>query len=106
MVTMEHIEEICRDIVNQFQPIKILLFGSYAAGNPTLHSDVDLLVILPFDGRPFHKSLEILNSINPRFPVDLLARRPDDTERRYSEGDPLIRDAIDNGKVMYERNDL
>jgi predicted nucleotidyltransferase len=68
-----------------------------------MHSDVDLLVILPFEGRPFHKALEILNEVNPGFPVDLLARRPDDAKRRYDEGDPLIREAIDKGKVMYER---
>ncbi len=105
MVTMEEIEELCRRIVSQFQPLRILLFGSYATGHPTVHSDVDLLVILPFDERPFIKSLEILNKANPEFPVDLLACRPDDTARRYEEGDPLIREAIDSGKVLYERND-
>jgi hypothetical protein len=59
---------------------------------------------LPFEGKSFRKSLEILNRLNPRFPIDLLARRPDDTARRYAEGDPLIREALDRGKVLYERN--
>ena len=36
--------------------------------------------------------------------VDLLARRPEDTARRYEEGDPLIREALDRGKVLYERH--
>jgi hypothetical protein len=31
------------------------------------------------------------------------AGRPDDTERRYREADPLIREALDHGKVLYER---
>ncbi len=90
--------------VKDFRPERIILFGSYAYAQPRPDSDVDLLVILPFEGRSFHKSLEILNRIDPRFPIDLLARRPDDTARRYKEGDPLIREALDKGKVLYERN--
>jgi predicted nucleotidyltransferase len=104
MITLEKIEELCRLIVTHFRPLKVLLFGSYAAGTATINSDVDLLVILPFSERPLAKSLEILNKVNPDFPIDLIARRPDDTERRYAEGDPMIRNALDNGKVLYERN--
>lgn len=63
-----------------------------------------LLVILDFEGKCFHKSLEILNRADPRFSVDLIARRPEDVERRYAEGDPLIREAFDNGIVLYERS--
>jgi hypothetical protein len=33
---------------------------------------------------------------------NLLAGRPDDTERRYRKGNPLIREALDRGKVLYE----
>ncbi len=50
------------------------------------------------------KSLEIINRVNPPFAVDLLARRPDDTQRRYAQGDPLIREALDQGRVLYERS--
>ena len=39
-------EQIARD----FNPQKIILFGSYAHGNPTWDSDVDLLVVMPFPG--------------------------------------------------------
>jgi hypothetical protein len=35
--------------------------------------------------------------------VDLLARRPDDTQRGYAQGDPLIREALDQGRVLYVR---
>ena len=63
---------------------------------------MDLLVVLPFEGKNLRKLLEILNRTNPRFRIDLLARRPDDTERRYREGDPLIREVLDRGKVLYE----
>jgi uncharacterized protein len=104
MITEQNIRELCERIVQEFQPEKIILFGSYASGNPTPDSDVDLLVVLPFAGKNFRKSLEILNRTNPFFPIDLLARDPQDTERLYQEGDPLIREALDHGKVLYERH--
>jgi predicted nucleotidyltransferase len=104
MVEFEQITELSSQIAREFQPERIILFGSYAYGTPSADSDVDLLVVLPFDGTGFRKSLEILNRVNPRFPIDLLARRPDDTSRRYAEGDPLIREALDHGKVLYERD--
>jgi predicted nucleotidyltransferase len=104
MIDEQTIQELCNRIVQEFQPERIILFGSYAYGNPTPDSDVDILVVLPFEGKNLYKSLEILNRANPAFPIDLLARRPDDTERRYREGDPLIREALDRGKVLYERH--
>ena len=104
MIEERQIAELTERIVRGFQPEKVILFGSYASGRAHAGSDVDLLVVLPFEGKGFWKSLEILDSISPEFSVDLLARRPDDTARRYAEGDPLIREVLDHGKVLYERN--
>ena len=91
------------EIAQEFQPEKIILFGSHSDGNAEPDSDVDLLVIFPIERSSFWKSLEILNRVNARYSLDLLARRPDDTARRYREGDPLIRAALDHGRVLYER---
>lgn len=98
------IQDLADRIADEYHPDKVILFGSRAYGTPGPDSDVDLLVILPFEGKSFHKSLEILNYLDVRFPLDLIARRPDDTERRYREGDPLIREALDRGKLLYERH--
>ncbi len=101
---MLEISEFAKKVVALFNPQKIILFGSYAYGKPLESSDVDILVIMPFKGKGFRKSLEILQKIDPRFSIDLLARLPEDTERRYQEGDPLIRMALDHGKILYERH--
>jgi predicted nucleotidyltransferase len=104
MVDEKQIAELSERIVQEFHPERIILFGSYAYGQPRPDSDVDLLVLLPFEGKGFYKSLEILNRLSPDFSVDLLARCPEDTARRYAEGDPLIREALDRGKILYERH--
>jgi predicted nucleotidyltransferase len=104
MITMSDIQELGRRIAEACQPERVILFGSYAYGTPTTYSDVDILVILPFEGTGFRKALDILNRVDPAFPVDLLARKPEDVSKRFAEGDPLIREALSQGKVLYERH--
>ena len=44
---------------------------------------------------------KVANRIRAPFPLDLIARRPDDTARRYEQGDPLIHEALDHGQTLY-----
>lgn len=105
MVSMKEIETLGQRIACEFHPQRIILFGSHARGTAGEHSDVDLLVIMRFEGTGFRQSLEILNRLDLRLPIDLIAYRPEDAERRYTEGDPLVREAFDCGKTLYaERN--
>jgi predicted nucleotidyltransferase len=76
MIKYHKIKLLNQEIATKFNPIKIGLFGSYANGKNTEDSDVDILVILPFEKYPFRKAAEMLNATNPDFPVDLLARTP------------------------------
>lgn len=46
MITREDIQATCDDIVCEFAPLQVILFGSYAYGTPTEDSDVDLLVVM------------------------------------------------------------
>jgi predicted nucleotidyltransferase len=103
MVDFKDIQALADKIAEQFHPERIILFGSYATGMAGADSDVDLLVVLPFEGKNFRKSLEIINAVNPMFSADILARRPDDTQWRYRHGDPLVKEAIDHGRTLYER---
>lgn len=104
MVAMNEVEALARRIVEEFDPEKIILFGSHAYGTPKEYSDVDLLVLMSFEGNSFDKATEILERIDHDFYVDVIVRAPDDAVRRYREHDPLIRDAFDRGKVVYARN--
>ena len=85
--------------------MKVVLFGSHAAGTPTRDSDVDLLVILPFTGEPVDRSVEMRMRLRPPFPLDLLVRTPEMIARRLAMGDTFMREIIDRGRVMYERTD-
>jgi len=100
---MNDIQELADRIAREFKPDRIILFGSYARGTAGTDSDVDLLVILPFEGTGFWKSLEILNRVNAPYALDLLTYRPEVVAWRHNQGDPLIRDALDHGRVLHQR---
>jgi uncharacterized protein len=102
MIERENIMQLIQAIINKFQPDKIILFGSYAYGNPQDDSDVDLLVILPYEGSNFRKTWEILNKVQPKFAIDLLVRTPVEVEQRLAWNDFFIREIIEKGKVIYE----
>ena len=76
-VEMSRIKDLALQIAREFGPQRVILFGSYAYGHPTEDSDVDMLVVLPFEGKPVRKAIEIRNKLNPRLPLDLLVRTPE-----------------------------
>lgn len=102
MITTNQIEDFSLRIAKEFKPHRIILFGSYADGKPTPDSDVDLLVIMPFKGRPVEKSVEIRMKLMPEFPLDLLVRTPENVEHRLSMGDFFMQDIIQKGRILYE----
>lgn len=102
MIERQTIHDFCQRVVEIFQPVKIILFGSYAYGKPSFDSDVDLLVILPFTGSSAQKSAEILNQIEPPFAIDLLVRTPEQIQERLELGDFFIQEITQKGEILYE----
>jgi len=102
---MKQIEDFGRQIGDEFGAERVILFGSYARGEVTEDSDVDLLVIAPFEGRSVDKSVEIRMKLRPRFPIDLLVRTPEKVQQRIEMGDCFMREILEEGKVLYEAND-
>ena len=105
MVAMNEIKEFGRQIGEEFGAERVILFGSYAKGYASPDSDVDLLVIGPFEGRSADKSVEIRMKLRPHFPVDMLIRTPAKIQQRIEMGDDFIREILEEGKVLYEAGD-
>lgn len=99
---IKRIEELSERIAREFQPERIILFGSHAYGQPSSDSDIDLLIIMPFEGRQSEQAIRILNRLNELAPIDLLVRRPEEIEERLEMGDSFMREIIERGKVLYE----
>lgn len=105
MVTVADIQALADRIGGQFQPEKVILFGSYAHGTARGDSDVDLLVVIPLRGRRARDvRAEISHSSGYQLPLDIVVRDPSDLTRQYREFDPLVRDAVDHGMTLYEQD--
>lgn len=101
-INIADIRKLSRRIAEEYNPDKIILFGSYASGTPTDASDIDLLVVMPFKGKPARKACEIVERVNTTLPVDILVRSPLQVRRRLAWNDFFIADIINKGKTLHE----
>jgi predicted nucleotidyltransferase len=94
-----------RRIARELRPQKIILFGSYAYGNPTPDSDVDLLVVMQSRQTRIERYLSVCRLLRPRpFPVDILVRTPQEIRHSLQSRDFFIQEIVSRGKVLYERS--
>ena len=104
MVEMKEIRDLTSQIAREFNPDRIILFGSHAYGQPGNDSDVDILVVLPFEGKPVRKAIEIRNKVNAGLPLDLIVRTPEQLAERVAQNDWFIREILERGRTLYEAN--
>lgn len=100
-----YIKKLCRRIAEEFHPEKIILFGSQAYGKPRPDSDVDLLVVMQFEGSYFEQAHKIRMRLGLSLPIDLLVRTADELQYRLEIGDRFMKEIVERGKVMYEATD-
>ncbi len=95
-------------IVSELKPEKIILFGSYAYGNPMPDSDVDLLIVMETNGKEKETYRAASMLLYPRqFPVDIIVKTPKEVEDALKGGTDngfFIREIVKKGKVLYDRN--
>ena len=103
MVTRRDIQSVCDDIVREFTPLQVVLFGSYAYGAPTEYSDVDLLVVMPVaKSEARQQEIEIRERLDRPFRLHVLVHSPEDLAYRLAYNDWFLREITEKGAVLYE----
>lgn len=100
----EIISRIVEKIKTQYQPEKIILFGSYAWGNPTKDSDIDLLIVKTVNQKHRQRMLtvrKILSEENALAGIDILVYTQEEISQRLEIGDSFISQILKKGKVLY-----
>ena len=103
LITQSQIEQVKNRIVEKFNPVKIILFGSYANGNPDEESDLDLLIIQRTDlprkeRRPIiRKELRVF-----KLSMDLLIYTPEEVDYWKDTPSAFVTQVLKEGKVLYE----
>jgi uncharacterized protein len=104
MTTAEAIPTITERIVRGFNPLRIILFGSQARGDADARSDVDILVVLDHVENKRKTRVAIRDALAD-LPVckDVVVTTPDEIGRRGDLVGTILRPALREGKVLYER---
>jgi uncharacterized protein len=91
-------------IVSGFHPERIIVFGSYARGEARADSDIDLLVVMP-DGTDRRQTAIAILGVLGGLGVakDVVVTTPDEIARRGDLVGTVLRPALREGKVLYER---
>jgi predicted nucleotidyltransferase len=98
------IRQAVERIAAQFRPDKIILFGSQARGQGGPDSDADLLVVMAVSGSKREQAVQIDLALEGiPIPIDLVVVTPDEVEKYRDSIGTIIREAVREGKVLYER---
>jgi uncharacterized protein len=102
-IPLSAIRRLARQIAERFHPDKIILFGSYAYGQPHEESDVDLMVIMP-TRNVIDQAIRIDLAFERPFSLDVHVRTPYQIKLGLKEGDCdwFLREVMEKGKVLYE----
>ena len=104
MIEKDKISEIVNKIVSGYKPEKIILFGSYATGNPNENSDLDLFVIKETDIPRPQRTVQVRKMIyGSMVPIDLIVYTPKEIEESKNNKFSFVYEVLNNGTTLYER---
>jgi uncharacterized protein len=104
VIDPEVIGQVLERIKERFQPEKIILFGSYARGNATEESDVDVLIVAE-TGLTSKERFSAVSRLLRDYPAsfDVIFKTPEEYERNRGVVNQIVYFADKYGKVVYER---
>lgn len=107
----ENIDKILKEIIeklkSKYNPIKVILYGSYAQGTPRDDSDIDLLILKKTNERRIERFVKVKKIIyNPerKISVSPLIYSPTELNQRLEMGDDFIKEILNKGKILYEKS--
>lgn len=104
MMDEKKIEAVKEKIVRDVSPDKIILFGSYATGEATQESDLDLVVIWESSINQHQRNMKIRRLFPGRdFSLDVFVFTPEEEKKYRNIKGTILYTAFTKGKILYER---
>jgi predicted nucleotidyltransferase len=90
-------------LIENYNPQRILLFGSLATGDVDEWSDVDLVIVKETSQRFLDRIREVLELLHPRVGVDILVYTPEEFDRLTRERAFIQQEIVEKGRLLHER---
>lgn len=100
------LETILHRVVEEYQPEKVILFGSLAWGNPDEDSDIDLLIVKDSSETPLQRRVQVRRvaaEAGRRIPFSPLVLTPIELQHRLEMNDSFYFKIIEQGQTLYEQ---
>lgn len=101
-LTLE-LERILGILIPQYNPNKIILFGSLAKDHSNETSDIDLMIIKNTPQRYWKRIDEVFHLIHPRQPMDIFVITPNEIKDSLKKENQYLKEILEEGKIVYER---
>lgn len=99
----ERLQKISDRLKKEYKAQKVILYGSYAKGEATRDSDIDLFIIAPTNERFFERMatvLGLIRDLKKGLPIEPIILRADEVEKRIEIGDQFIQEIIEEGVYL------
>lgn len=103
MIMDQKLRTIIR-LLREYDPERVILFGSRARADFDSQSDVDLVIVKDTQKRFLDRIKEVLEIIKPNFEIDLLVYTPEEFSEMLSQGNALLTHVVREGQVIYEKS--
>lgn len=105
MLPEQTIQGAVERIVAAANPTRVILFGSYGRGEANEDSDLDLMVVEAAVVNRAREMVRLRDAVGHMdIGVDVLVYSEAEFEERRQWLSSVVRWAVEEGKVMYERN--
>ncbi len=100
----ENVSRVVERLKEEYNPQKVILFGSASRDNFNKDSDLDFFIVKETNKPRFERQLEVQNIfIDREIAMDFLVYTPEELKERIELGDPFVENILNQGRILYER---
>ena len=99
----DRLKKISERLKKEYHAEKVILYGSYARGEESEDSDIDLFIIAPTNEKFFDRLatvLRMIRDLKKGFPIEPIVLTTEEVEKRVTIGDQFIKEILERGSYL------